>query len=71
MTSLKNLITYVVDHKEWIFSGIGVSAIAGLFWLLNPFKKSRSSAKQTINSGARSKNIQSLGDINISTKRKK
>ncbi len=71
MSSLKNLFTYVNDHKEWIFSGIGASAIAGFFGLLNLFKNSRPSAKQTINSGARSKNLQSLGDINISTKRKR
>jgi hypothetical protein len=71
MTSLKNLIAYVLDHKEWIFSGIGIPVIAWLFWLLNPSKKSRPSAKQTINSGARSKNLQSLGDINISSKRKR
>jgi hypothetical protein len=71
MTSIKNLITYLTDHKEWIFSGIGVPAIAGLFWLLNPFKKTRPSVKQIINSGARSRNLQSLGDINISVKRKR
>jgi len=71
MTSLKNLITYVVDHKEWIFSGIGVSAIIGLFGLLNSFKKSSSSATQSISSGAKSKNMQALGNINIRTKRKR
>jgi hypothetical protein len=68
MTSPKNLITYVVENKEWIFSGIGVLAIS---WLLTTLKKSRSSVKQTINSGARSKNVQTLGDITITTKRKR
>ena len=68
MTSPKNLITFVVDNKEWIFSGIGVLAIS---WLLTMLKKSRSSVKQTINSGARSKNVQTLGDITITTKRKR
>jgi hypothetical protein len=68
MTSSKNLITYVVDNKDWIFSGIGVLVIS---FLLTALKKSRSSPKQTINSGARSKNFQSLRDINISTKRKR
>lgn len=68
MTSSKNLITYVVDNKDWIFSGIGVLVISFLWTAL---KKSRSSAKQTINSGANSKNFQSLGDINISPKRKR
>jgi hypothetical protein len=71
MTSIKNLITYIVDHKEWIFSGIGVSAIIGFFRLLKLFKKSRSSATQSINSGAKSKNMQALGNINIRTKRKR
>jgi hypothetical protein len=68
MTSSKNLVTYVVENKDWIFSGIGVLAIT---WLLTALKKSRPSAKQTINSGAKSKNVQALGNINISTKRKR
>jgi hypothetical protein len=68
MTSSKNLITYVADNKDWIFSGIGVFVVSFLFTAL---KKSRSSAKQTINSGARSKNFQSLRDINISPKRRR
>ena len=68
MTSSKNLITYVVDNKDWIFSGIGVLVIS---FLLTALKKSSSSPKQTINSGARSKNFQSLRDINISPKRKR
>jgi hypothetical protein len=68
MTSSNNLITYIADNKEWIFSGVGGVAIS---WLLTALKKSRSSTKQTINSGARSNNVQALGDINISTKRKR
>ena len=68
MTSLKNLISYVVDNKDWIFSGIGVLAIS---WLLAMFKKSRPSSRQTIKSGAKSNNVQALGDINISSKRKR
>jgi hypothetical protein len=71
MTSFNRLITFVIDNKEWIFSGIGGVAITGLCWLFNPFKKSRPAAKQTINSGARSRNFQALGDINISTRRKR
>ena len=71
MTSPKDLITYIVDHKEWIFSGIGVSAIIGLFRLLKSSKKSRSSVTQSISSGTKSKNIQALGSINIKTKRER
>jgi hypothetical protein len=68
MTLPNNLISYIINNKEWIFSGIGVSAIA---WLYAAIRRSKPSAKQTINSGARSKNVQALGNINISTNRKK
>jgi hypothetical protein len=68
MTLPSNLASYIINNKEWIFSGIGVSV---LVWLYAVIRRSKPSVKQTIKSGARSHNVQALGDINISTKRKK
>jgi len=53
---------WIIDNKEWIFSGIGIfilSIIAGLFI------KRKSFLKQSQKSGKNSTNYQAGGDINI------
>ena len=56
------MFEYLIDNKEWIFSGVGVTAIS---WLL--FRKS-SASSMSQKGGKNSKNIQVGGDYTISTK---
>ena len=58
------LIQWLIDNKNWIFSGIGVFVISFFF-----LKKSGRSQKQK--SGSGSINLQSHGDINISSNKNK
>ena len=58
------VLDYIVNNKEWIFSGIGVAVIS---WIL--FRRS-SSKKMTQKSGDNSTNIQVGGSINVSNKDK-
>lgn len=56
---------WIIENKDWIFSGIGVlliSLVAGLF------AKRHKSSKQTQMSGSNSTNYQSGRDINIGIK---
>lgn len=54
-------MNWIIENKEWVFSGIGVfviSTIIGVFFC-------RKSSKQIQKSGDNSKNYQASGDINI------
>lgn len=56
---------WMIQNKEWIFSGIGgllISLVVGLF------AKRNKSSKQTQISGSNSTNYQSGRDINIGVK---
>lgn len=55
---------WIIENKEWVFSGAGVFALSLLVAL---FFKNRNSTKQTQKSGKNSTNYQSGGDINIGT----
>jgi hypothetical protein len=35
-----NMIEYIVENKEWLFGGVGVTIIV---WILNAFKRQKSS----------------------------
>jgi hypothetical protein len=48
---------WIIDNKEWVFSGIGVAILGWLFF--------RSSNKQVQKGGNNSKNIQVGGNLNI------
>ncbi|MBN1545519.1 MAG: hypothetical protein JW902_02550 [Syntrophaceae bacterium] len=56
---------WVIDNKEWIFSGVGIFLISTTIVFL--FKK-RSSVNQFQKSGKNSTNYQSAGDIKIGRK---
>lgn len=68
-------MNFIIDNKEWIFSGIGISifGLAGSF-LIFVFKKfilknnKSDNSKQNIKSGKNSTNIQVGGDIHINEK---
>ncbi|UOQ84646.1 MULTISPECIES: hypothetical protein [Bacillaceae] len=53
---------WIQENINWIFSGIGVSAILGIIGL---FTKNHKGKEQMINSGNNSTNIQSGKDVNI------
>lgn len=49
---MSNFLQFISDNKEWIFSGIGVSAIAGIIALLRKrsgIKNQNQSISQTVN----------------------
>lgn len=60
-------MSWLIENKEWVFSGIGVSV---LFFVLSLFKKG-SGVKQVQKSGANSTNYQAGGDIKIGSKNDK
>lgn len=56
---------WIIDNKEWVFSGIGVFALS----LIAAFIfKGKGTTSQTQKSGKNSKNYQAAGDINIGTR---
>ncbi|WP_375320668.1 hypothetical protein [Aliivibrio logei] len=56
-------MSWLVENKEWLFSGIGVSAI---ICILSLFKR-RTGLTQIQKSGSNSTNYQAGGDIKIGT----
>lgn len=58
------MFEYIINNKEWIFSGLGVAVIS---WV---FLRKSSSKKMTQRSGDNSTNIQVGGNINMSDKGK-
>lgn len=56
---------YLVDNKEWIFSGIGVTAILAVWGLIRfGFRRKGGENSQTQRSGAFSTNTQ-IGSISL------
>ena len=56
---------WIIDNKEWIFSGVGVFVLT---LAVGVFIKKQFSSKQIQNSGSKSTNYQAGSDINIGTK---
>jgi uncharacterized membrane protein YczE len=56
---------WVIDNKEWIFSGIGIFVLS---LIISIYVKKKSSVKQIQKTGAKSTNYQAGGDIKIVTK---
>jgi hypothetical protein len=55
-----DIARFVIDNKEWIFSGIGVAAISTLVWLFR--RKRGTSLRQIQKSGDHSFNVQAGRD---------
>ncbi|REG86558.1 hypothetical protein [Marinomonas pollencensis] len=58
-------MNWLIENKEWIFSGVGVSVI---IFILSVLRKN-SDSKQVQKSGANSTNYQAGGDIKIGEKK--
>jgi len=65
---LEKLISWIIDNKEWLFSGVGVVIVV---WMVRFFyKKTYSSSTQTIRSGDSSTNVLAGRDVSLVTKKK-
>ena len=60
-------MAWLVDNKEWLFSGGGVVLVAWIIRII--FKKRQATSIQTIRSGHDSTNVQAGRDINVGTKK--
>lgn len=58
---------FLVENKEWLFSGLGVCLLVGLFQML---RGRHDSSKQVIRSGHNSINVQAGQDITIGNNKK-
>lgn len=65
---MEDFVAWVIDNKEWLFSGVGVVVVAGVVRLI--LKKTYASSTQTIRSGDRSTNVLVGRDVSIGTKKK-
>lgn len=60
---MDEILTLLKDNKEWLFSGVGVVIVAGIWRFF--FKKRQAELTQTIQAGERSTNVQSGRDAHI------
>lgn len=65
---MEDFVAWVIDNKEWLFSGVGLVVVAWMGRLI--FKKTFASSSQTIRAGDSSANVQTGRDVNIATKKK-
>ena len=65
---MEEFVTWVIDNKQWLFSGAGLVIVAWMGRLI--FKKRYASSTQTIRSGDTSTNVQAGRDVSIGTKKK-
>ncbi len=65
--SLGEFTAWVIDNKQWLFSGAGLVAVTWIGRVL--FKKRHATSTQTIRSGDSSTNVQAGRNINIGTKK--
>lgn len=57
-------MNWLIENKEWVFSGVGVFVL-GLVITFLARRQKAGSQKQTQKSGSNSTNYQAGGDINI------
>lgn len=62
---MDTIVQYFMSNAEWIFSGIGVSVLAALAYLIRPAFKRQLSQKQTVDRG--SSGIQAGRDVKINS----
>lgn len=61
-------MNWIIDNKEWLFSGLGIFLIT---LIIGIFKKRGSSNSQSLKSGSNSTNVQAKGDVNVEIKNDK
>ena len=65
---MDELIKWVGNNKEWLFSGVGVVVVAWIVRIV--YRKKQISSYQNIRSGRNSTNIQAGRDVKINSKSK-
>jgi len=65
---LEEFVGWVIDNKQWLFSGVGLVVIAWVVRLI--FRKRYASSTQTIRSGDSSTNVQAGRDVSVGTKKR-
>lgn len=53
---------WIIENKEWLFSGVGISIIGLIYYLIVKNKRNK---VQKQKAGKNSTNVQAGGDINI------
>ncbi len=65
---MNELVVWVLDNKEWLFSGVGIVVIA---WIWRLFRKRKEgSVSQEIHAGDGSTNVQAGRDVKFTAKSK-
>ena len=64
---MDELTNWVMDNKKWLFSGIGLMALVGIWRVI---KGKRAELSQNIQAENNSTNIQAGRDVRISSKPK-
>lgn len=64
---MEDFVAWVIDNKEWLFSGVGLVVVAWVGRLI--FRRTYASSTQTVRSGDSSTNVQAGRDVNIATKK--
>ncbi|MGR5503782.1 hypothetical protein ACQKP3_23910 [Vibrio sp. DNB22_10_4] len=63
---MESFLQLIVEHYQWVFSGVGIAIFGGVFAL---FKRSKASGiTQTQKSGNNSTNIQAGGNVEFTKK---
>lgn len=59
---------WLINNKEWLFSGVGISICLGIFTFFKRNKQDKSNAKieQSQSGGSHSTNVQAGKDVNLS-----
>lgn len=62
-------MTWIIENKEWVFSGVGVFIASIIFTYFFKICKTNS-IKQNIKSGKSSNNIQTSGNVTVNIGKK-
>lgn len=63
---MNEVIDWFVSNKEWLFSGVGVVIVIGIWRAIS--KGRQSSLSQSIQAGKNSTNVQAGHDANVQVK---
>lgn len=65
---MEAIFAWVINNKEWLFSGVGIVLFASLGRAI--CKRTHASSEQSIRSGDSSNNIQAGRDVNVGMTKK-
>ena len=65
---MNEIVDWVVNNKEWLFSGVGIVVVAWIWRLFQ--KRKEGSVSQEIHAGDGSTNVQAGRDVEFTAKSK-